>query len=155
VNIAYGNLYVGSLNGSLFALNSVTGTIIWRYDTGGFILGTPSASDEIVYVANASGWGMRGLDAFTGKEVWSKPAPPPPGFWIWTNFWSCPVVSGRYIFISNNDGHVYCFDRYTGQVAWRSERSGHEFWGIPAVADGIAYFGGGDGNVYAIGDFTE
>jgi eukaryotic-like serine/threonine-protein kinase len=130
----------------------LTGDIIWQYDTGGFIFGTPSAADGAVYVANASGLGVRALDAFTGRELWQKPPAPPPGFWVWTNFWSCPVISGRHLYISNNDAHIYCFDRETGQTAWRSQRAGHEMWGIPAVADGIVYIGSGDGNIYAIGE---
>jgi outer membrane protein assembly factor BamB len=49
--IADGIVYVGSLDGKLYALNAATGELEWSYATGGEIVSVPSVTDGTPYTS--------------------------------------------------------------------------------------------------------
>ena len=50
--IADGLVYVGSYDGKVYALNSMTGGYIWSYATGGMVVSSPAISNHVVYVGS-------------------------------------------------------------------------------------------------------
>ncbi len=69
---AYGNgkVYIGSNNGTLYAINAVTGKEVWSYfagDTHEF--SSPVYANGLVYVSNTNGY-LYCLDAPTGNVKW-------------------------------------------------------------------------------------
>ncbi len=81
VAVYQGNVYVGSLDGRLIAIDAATGTKVWETDTiidrtrNYSITGAPRAARGKVYIGNGGAeFGVRGYvtayDAQTGEEVW-------------------------------------------------------------------------------------
>ena len=61
--------YVASEDFRVYALDIVTGTILWRFVSGGPIYQQPRATDDSLYVATQRA-GMYRLDRATGNLVW-------------------------------------------------------------------------------------
>jgi outer membrane protein assembly factor BamB len=50
--IAGGLVYVGSNDGKIYALDTISGACIWRYSTEGMVVSSPSIANNIVYVGS-------------------------------------------------------------------------------------------------------
>ncbi|MCC6004911.1 MAG: PQQ-binding-like beta-propeller repeat protein [Thermofilum sp.] len=69
--VAFGRVYVGAGDGSLYVLNASNGKLLWKYTTGGPIVASPIVSlNGIVYVGSTDGR-IYALDAKNGELVWS------------------------------------------------------------------------------------
>jgi polyvinyl alcohol dehydrogenase (cytochrome) len=49
VSVANGVMYAGSFSGQMYALDTITGTILWNFASGGSVVGGPSIVDGVVY----------------------------------------------------------------------------------------------------------
>ena len=81
VAVYKGNVYVGTLDGRLVAINAATGTKVWETDTiidrtrNYSITGAPRAARDKIYIGNGGAeFGVRGYvtayDAASGEQVW-------------------------------------------------------------------------------------
>jgi outer membrane protein assembly factor BamB len=66
-------LYVGSYDGNMYALNAQSGAVRWRHPAGGRISGSATVLGKIVYYADLGSKTTAGLDAVTGRQVFSFP----------------------------------------------------------------------------------
>jgi outer membrane protein assembly factor BamB len=66
-------VYIGSGDGHLYALDAATGDVRWRFATGGGIYGSPTVIDGVVYIAAGSRNRTWGLDARSGRRIWTFP----------------------------------------------------------------------------------
>lgn len=137
-----GTLYIGSTDHNLYALNGGSGSVKWKYDTGGEINATPAiAADGTIYVGNSaskflaiSATGTLAWAFTTGDGVSSSAAVGADG----------TVVFGCY------DKKVYALTS-AGALKW-SYAAGEQIRGSsPAVgSDGSVYIGAYDGCLYII-----
>ncbi|HEV2108846.1 MAG TPA: PQQ-binding-like beta-propeller repeat protein, partial [Thermomicrobiales bacterium] len=67
--MADGVIYVGSNDGSLYALDAETGEERWRFTTDGPISGSAAVAEGAVYLASGDGYAYA-VDAETGEERW-------------------------------------------------------------------------------------
>jgi outer membrane protein assembly factor BamB len=65
-----GTVYIGSHDARLYALDGSTGEERWRFQTGGWIIGSVTATREHV-LAGAYDARMYAIEAATGEETWS------------------------------------------------------------------------------------
>ena len=63
--MAEGVIYVGSTDGSTYALDAVAGDLLWRYETGSYVYSSPAVVNGVVYVGSADNH-VYALDASTG-----------------------------------------------------------------------------------------
>ncbi|MFE7776233.1 PQQ-binding-like beta-propeller repeat protein [Streptomyces sp. NPDC057445] len=130
--IADGVVYVGSGNGTLYAVDSGTGKERWTFRTGEMIESSPAVADGTVYVGSGDG-NLYAVDAGTGKRRWAYRTGP--------NYTS-PVVVDGVVYIGSNNG-VHAVDAADGKPRWTS------LTGVsvtsPAVADGAVIVGSGRG----------
>lgn len=148
-----GTVYVGSTNGSLFALDEHTGAIVWTYAEGSPIEATPAIArgdtffgfkGDSVFVGADDGT-VTALDAGTQKPVWKI------GF-------GAPVTG-----LAATLGDLVFFELANGAVgASRGPEFSDHLWTFrtgaaldtsPAVNDGAVYVGAGDGGLYAFTAF--
>ena len=147
---ANGLVYIGSVDGKVYALDSKTGTQVWRFKTGDVIQSAPNnGPDGTLYIASRDGK-LYALDGATGKRRWTFGARYP------TFMQSSPAFdSSGTVYIGNNSGEIYSLDGATGRTKWKF--SVRDMAGTLAVGpDGTVYAGVGSrkGTVYAIDGAT-
>lgn len=144
-------VYLGSWDNHLYAIDALTGTLEWRYETGSYIAGSPAvneqgqvyfgSADGIVYALNPDG---SLLWAFVGAgEFEASPALSPEGT----------------LFIGDTLGNFYALDSATGDLAWSVDLEtlspdidrDHGIYSSAAVsANGQVYVASRDHHLYAL-----
>lgn len=149
---AGGVLYVASdrqeRDGSVYALDPATGSMLWSYHMGTYAWwGSPAVAKGLVYVGNAKGT-LLALNATTGALVWRYDT----GSFIRS---SITVVNNVVYFCSDNS-NVYALNASTGVKLWSflTQGSGNSMLSSPAVVDNVVYVGAGDNNIYALNAST-
>ena len=145
--VSGGLVYVGTFNGSLFALDAITGETRWSTnpnsttDTGNF--STPAVANGIVY-SSLQDSRLYAFDAVTGKPLWVSPAGKAVR--------SSPTVVNGVVYATGEEA-VYAFDAANGNLRWVSPVAA----GISpvAVANNLIYVtvagnGASQGRVYAL-----
>jgi outer membrane protein assembly factor BamB len=133
-----------------------TPEVVWNYETGAAIWGTPTINDDTVYFGSDDGK-LYAVDAQTGSPRWEFPT---QGF-----VRSQPAVMGEMVYFTSDDGFLYAVDAQRGTLAWRTDignaltpevrknigTNAYDYrQSSPIVVDGEAYVGSLDGNVYAL-----
>ncbi len=147
-----GIVYYPSNQGSdsLYALNSATGELIWKYRTGQTD-DAVTVSNGFLYTASDSIWC---LDAYTGDRIWAS------GLADWNGSTPCvhdnKVVVGACIDWGAKISHIYTLDAESGETIWDCEIAGN-LASCTAVSEGILYVPTFYGPLYAFnsgnGDF--
>jgi hypothetical protein len=77
-SVADGVVYVGSNEGTLYALNAFTGAQIWNYNTGGMIGSAPAVASGVVYMGSWDGNVYAIGTPIIQPSPSPTPTPPPP-----------------------------------------------------------------------------
>lgn len=91
-------VYVGSWDGSVYAVDTESGDEEWSFETGGRVDSSPAVADGVLYVGSADHH-TYALDAETGDELWS--------FETGEEVSSSPAVVDGIVYIGSDDGTVY------------------------------------------------
>ncbi len=143
---ADGTIYVGSLDGNLYALNP-EGSLKWKYPTGSYIDSSPTVgADGTIYVGswdnnlyaltdNGTSCSLKWKYA-TGAAIASSPA----------------IGADGTIYVGSNDYNLYALtDNGTSAKSKWSYTTGSYISSSPAVdANGMIYVGSWDDNLYCI-----
>ena len=130
-----GRVYVGSLNGSLFALDASTAKQLWGRKVADQtphlerVFTRPSVVDEVVYLGTDAGL-VFALDASTGDEIWQVEVST-------ENVTHAPVVVDGLVLVSTYDGRVHGLNAESGDVVWRY-KAGSGILRLTTV-DGLVY----------------
>ena len=108
--IVVGNrLYVGALDGKVYCLSTSDGDVLWTYNTGGPIGGSPAYSDDVIYIASTDSY-IYALDAADGDFIWkSFPLNLDVGVPSYCDLWCCgtPTVADGVVYVGG--GVIYGF----------------------------------------------
>lgn len=139
--IARGTLFIGTLRGTLHAIDAETGNDIWTYKTGGPILHAAAVYEGMVFVGSADGR-MYALNATDGTLCWRTATG--------AAIWNAPAVSDNRVYFGGRDGFVYALDAVLGSVRWKAD-AGAPILNSPALdlARGKLYIGSEDMRVRA------
>lgn len=160
--IADGRAFIGSADGSFYAIDLATGNKVWSFSTIDGPLPKDAGKNEkkfndpieasACYVDGRVYFGAQDgnfycLDAKTGKMEWAfetqdKITAAP-------NFVKSTDGKSTHILVGSNDSRMYCLDAFTGKKIWQYE-TGNIINGAPAVGNGVVIFGGCDGLVHVI-----
>jgi outer membrane protein assembly factor BamB len=122
-------IYAAFFYGKLFAVDARTGALRWVTDlatgdpTNAF---NPVVSDGVVYVGltyltGPPAGAFVALDANTGAVLWRHEFGQIGGGG--TGCYGDAVVAGALVFVADDDGKVYAFDKASGMVAWTVPRA--------------------------------
>jgi outer membrane protein assembly factor BamB len=143
VNVSDGVVYFGSYQGSLYAVDAVTGVKKWSYPTGP-IASSPAVADGVVYVGSEDHH-VYAVDASTGTKLWI--------FTTGDKVHSSPAIAGGIVYIGSNDGFVYALEASTGEKVWSFMSAGGIVDSSPSVSGGVVYVGA-DRDIYALNAAT-
>lgn len=139
--IVDGSLYVGGTDG-MYALDTVTGTEEWFFETDGWSKSPPTVVEGTIYFGCSDNH-IYALDADEGNERWCFEIE-----WMDSPSLSPAIVDG-ILYIGSNDGHVYALDTVMGTEQWRFETDG-DVRSSPAVVDSNLYVRTDNGHIYAL-----
>lgn len=146
-------VFVGSDDGFLYAIDRRAGTISWKFQAGGPVAASPAVAGGLVVAATLPGR-IFAVEETTGTLRWSvatgaalPPNTAPAGGW--DVLASSPVVVGQTVVIGAPDGAVRALDLTTGRVLWKVQTGG-KVRSSPAAHGGAVMVGSWDGRVYAL-----
>ena len=169
-----GVVYIGSLTGQFYAINEITGRVLWHrllgYTTGSGCssgqLGVSStaavANDPVsgtltVYVGGGNGY-LYALDASTGAILWKRLVVNIGTTRSMGYIWSSPLLSNGAVYMgvsaqcsSNIRGGIKSFDMHTGAPLHRYWTTpggtvGASVWTSPASDQSFVWVGVGNGD---------
>lgn len=135
-----GVAYVGSTDGSLYAVDISTGEQVWRFKTRGQVSEVPAIHRGRVYIGSEDK-NFYCLDAATGKEIWRRPFREPNA--------CAPLIVNDRIYIGYAENAVYCLT-LDGRVLWRFPTKGMVCSWPAAFFDNAIIVGCWDKNVYCL-----
>lgn len=146
-----GTVYVGSSDGSLYALDAGRGTLEWKYDAGAPVTSTPAVAGNTI-VLTATDGSVQAVSRRSGKRLWRVSTGPDAklawGYESGDNWTSSPVITGHSVLVGSGDGGVYRLALATGKVEWRAATGGR-VRSSPALAGNLVIVGSFDGQVHA------
>ena len=106
-----------AITDTLYALDAVTGDVIWTYDTG-YADDAVTVVDGRLYTSADS---VFCLDAYSGERYWAYNDS------ISTVFNPCgpPVLWQEKVYALCSSGEIYCLDIQTGELVWKADQ---QFW---------------------------
>jgi outer membrane protein assembly factor BamB len=145
--ISGGIAYACSWNGSITALNTSSGNIIWTYSAGDFISSSPAIADGRIFTGkfNVASGTLLSLNATTGDHIWNRS--------FSGEIESSPLAYGGVVYIGVNDGRIYALNATTGASVW-NRTIGSQVRSSPATSGGVLFFGSNDKRVYALNAST-
>lgn len=141
-----GLVYVGTSRNNMYALDSDTGAIVWKYSAGGGrgeIMHSPAVVDGVLYFGSTDGR-VYALDAQSGSLIWRYEVDR-------GGFRSSPAVTSDTVYLGATDGFFYALDAADGTLRWRYRTDG-PILNSPAidVQRELVYFGSEDMHAYAL-----
>ena len=143
-----GKVFVGGGFGSheFYALDALTGKVVWRHQTNDDGPTAAVVSDDFV-AFNTESCEIEIL-ALDGKPVWKK--------WLGDPLMSMPAISASKVYMAYPDSkgdhkhYLACFNLKTGQELWKKEIAG-EIITAPVVANEKVYLATLEGTLYCFG----
>jgi outer membrane protein assembly factor BamB len=141
--VANGAVYFGSRDGSLYAVDAVTGRLRWRvlHDDTSWSIASPAVVDGLVLDASSDAWFFHAVNAATGRVVWRVDTEAP--------IWPSPVVAGGTAWFLTSTGELWGVEPGTGAVRERVHL-GERTKSSPWIEDGVLYVGTDEGSVLAV-----
>ncbi|MCK6535635.1 MAG: PQQ-binding-like beta-propeller repeat protein [Polyangiaceae bacterium] len=140
-------LFVGSSDRGLYAIRAVTGEVLWRFETLGFVQCAPlyDAGEDVVYFGSNDG-ALYKVKAATGELIWR--------FSTNAEVARRPVLERGVVYAVNANDTVVALESKTGKLIWSQHRTpalGMEVAGYsgPLVWRGKLFVGFSDGTVTA------
>ena len=131
--VLYGNAYV-DLKHYLYAVNPVTGELIWRFQIGGNVITAPTVDEGVVYVWSEDSF-VYALNEQSGELLWRYRA-------SLGHTPLSPLVSGGTVFVATNHS-IHALSASTGNGLWRynvPDEAEKDFRiTAQAVSDGVLY----------------
>ncbi|GAB4304764.1 MAG: hypothetical protein Kow0090_20380 [Myxococcota bacterium] len=145
--LSNGVIFIGNLDGYLYAVNAADGTLKWRFKTDSGVTSTPLVRNGVVYFGSNDTY-VYAIDEATGTKVhWKFKT----GGWV--N--SSPKLKDGVIYVGSVDKNLYAIDAQSGKEVCRYAAKG-EIIAYPEFAQGLVFFAGGtnDGQIYAVEEKT-
>ena len=140
-------MFVGSSDRGLYALSAEDGSVLWRFETAGYVQCEPlyDPREDVVYFGSNDG-ALYKVTAKYGQLLWR--------FSTNAEVARRPVLSGGLLYVVNANDTLIAIEPRTGKMVWNQHRApamGMEVAGYagPLVWRGKVYAGFSDGTVTA------
>lgn len=133
-------VYIGTADNQLLALNAETGDLIWQFRTGHSVWGSPTYKDGRLFITSLDR-GIYALEAETGDLLWERT--------LGGAIASQAVVNDDLVYVSSFARGVHALSVETGEEQWLAPTADW-VWGAPALDNGVLYFASAQGDVHAV-----
>lgn len=106
-----GWVFVGAVDGHLYALDAETGALGWKLQGGDMFKCSVCIYENRLYIGNVDNL-LRCVDAATGELVWSINTG--------KDLDSSPCVVDDRLYVTGENGHAWCIEPRTGKVVWKT-----------------------------------
>ena len=133
-------VFVGSYDGSVYALTASDGHLIWRFGSGAGVESSPTYAAGVIYFGSGDHY-IYALRTVDRQVLWR--------YQTGSKVVAAPTVVNGVLYAGSTDGYLYAFRAGDGALLWRFKTGG----GIesrPAVANGVVVVGSDDHSVYVI-----
>ena len=115
-----GKVYIGSLDGNMYALDANNGNIVWQFKANGPIECSPAAAYGAVYfTAQEPATGvLYKLDANSGSVIWKQNLAYEVQFTGGDEMLGSPSVANGMVFATANIRTYYGINDTTGDIVW-------------------------------------
>ncbi len=137
-------VYVGSGDGTLYAVTTGKGNQLWVFKAEDAINTTPAAWWKTVYFGSDD-HSLYAVANRNGELVWR--------FTTGGDVRSSPELTDRLVIFGSNDDILYAVDKSSGEEVWRFKTKG-KIVSSPAAWGNLVYFGSFDNRFYAL-DITS
>ena len=152
--VANGTVYFGSGDGNVYALDSATGDLRWKFKTGDVVHASPALAGGVLFFGSWDSY-FYAVDAATGKEKWRFHGGEDPLIHNQVGFQSSPSIANGIVYTGCRDSHVYALDAATGKENWRFFNDLSWVNSAPAVTDGKVFFATSDSSLYHVVDASS
>jgi outer membrane protein assembly factor BamB len=127
--VAYGRVYIGSLDGFVYSLAARNGRLAWRHKTGSYVYSSPAVASvggvgPTVYIGSYDGR-LYALNAESGRVRWTRASG--------GKISGGPAVIGDLVFYSNlTRRSTAAVGARTGMLVWKTDRGAFN----PVISDG-------------------
>jgi outer membrane protein assembly factor BamB len=140
-------LFVASMDHSVYAVNAVTGELIWKSaDLDGAIVGSPAFDPNGSLIVGTFGSEIISLDGETGAINWRIPTEG----WVWSG----GVYNQGAFYIGDLQGYFYSLDATTGTQNWRIQPGG-SIIGSPLLLGDRLYISTENDTVFVVNNTGE
>lgn len=130
-----GTVYVGSLDGQLYALDLHTGALVWQYQADDEIKSSPTIADSTAYFGDEAGT-FHAVAIQNGQRRWTFAAD--------AGIISSANYTGGRLYFGSYDQQLYCLDATTGTLIWKIATEGY-IHSTPALYENRVAVAGCDG----------
>jgi outer membrane protein assembly factor BamB len=134
-------LYHTSIDNQLYAINSLTGTVMWQEDLGGTMLSAPTLSENGLLYIGTFNKEVIAFDPVRQHRAWT--------FTTNESVWASPVIANDMLFATDLEGYVYALDLVTGELIWQVDVDGR-ITGEPLIVGESLYVGTESGTLAAL-----
>jgi outer membrane protein assembly factor BamB len=135
-----GVVYLGGLNGPLYALDLASGEEKWQFKSEGGFKAAASVREGRIFIGDVDGK-FYCLDAATGQPKWTYKADAEID--NGANFYKGNVLFG------SQDANLYCLEAATGKLVWKYT-IGDQIRCFPTVVGNRAFVAGCDGTLHIV-----
>ena len=136
-----GVMYFGSGDGSVYALKTGDGALLWQFKTGDVVHSSPVVFGEKVYVGSFDGY-VYALHRQSGTMAW-KFKSVGHRFFPEGEMQGSPVVANGLVYIGSRDYNLYALDTARGYSHWNKQFP--KGWAMAlSVRDSVLYVGTSD-----------
>ncbi len=135
-----GVLYVGSMDGQVYAFNAQDGWPVWRFRANKPVISSAAVDGNLLFIGSVDN-SLYAVDIRSGNKAWS--------FETGGQVTSSPAVNKGVVYVGSVDSYVYAVEISSGKLKWKFHASG-PITSSPMVANDIVYIGSFDHNLYAL-----
>jgi eukaryotic-like serine/threonine-protein kinase len=135
-----GLIFITARNGTLYALDPMSGDERWTQDVSERLYASPAGGDGAVYVGNPRGT-LTAFNADDGSVVWETAG-------LGTML-TQPVLDDRHVYVTTRDSMVYSLDRKSGAIRWKQKKDG-KFYAAPALGKEYIVVATAGGSILAL-----